>query len=98
MGGEPGNENAAGAIDTWATYRGPTTGFLEEVFLIEPYADDDGWTAALLIAPGAALATSVTWNVSELPYFTQGPMGTTLRTPARALRAPQSLARHAAPP
>jgi len=67
----PMNDNAAGAIDTWATYRGPTTGFLEEVFLIEPYADDDGRTAALLVAPGAALATSVTWNVNELPYFTQ---------------------------
>ena len=67
----PMNGNAAGAIDTWATYRGPTTGFLEEVFLIEPYADDDGRTAALLVAPGAALATSVTWNVNELPYFTQ---------------------------
>ena len=67
----PMNEKAAGAIDGYATYRGPTPGFLEEVYLMEPYAAEDGGTSALLIAPGGHLATSVSWNVAELPYFTQ---------------------------
>jgi hypothetical protein len=67
----PMNAKAAGAIDTWDVYRGPTAGFLEEVYLIEPYSNARGTTAALLIAPGGRLATSVSWNVNELPYFTQ---------------------------
>ncbi len=67
----PMNQKAAGALDTWDTYLGPTEGFLEEVFLFEPYADESGRTTALLVAPDGELATSVSWSVAELPYFTQ---------------------------
>ena len=67
----PMNANAETAIDGFETYRGPTEGFVEEVYLIEPYAAEDGTTMALLVAPGGELATSVQWRVEELPYFTQ---------------------------
>lgn len=67
----PMNAKAAGAIDTWKTYLGPTAGFLEEVYLIEPCADEEGFCEALLIAPDGETATGVRWNVAELPYFTQ---------------------------
>lgn len=67
----PMNGNAAAAMDSWATYLGPTPGFVEEVFLIEPYAGEDGRTSALLVAPDGEVGTSVTWSVEELPYFTQ---------------------------
>lgn len=67
----PMNENAAAAIDSFESYRGPTTGFVEEVFLMEPWATAEGRTSALLVAPGEERATSVSWNVAELPYFTQ---------------------------
>ena len=67
----PMNAKAETAIDGFETYRGPTEGFVEEVYLIEPYAAEDGTTMALLVAPGGELATSVRWRVEELPYFTQ---------------------------
>lgn len=67
----PMNENAAAAIEEFERYAGPTVGFVEEVYLMEPWADDDGATSALLVAPGGEVATSVSWKVAELPYFTQ---------------------------
>ena len=67
----PMNDNAAHGIDARATYRGPTPGFVEEVFLIEPYADDDGRTAVLLRDAAGTRAVRTAWNVAELPYLTQ---------------------------
>ena len=66
----PMNENAAKYIDSWQTYLGPTKGFTEQVYLLEPLGDGNSSTMALLVNKDADLATSVRWNVSELPYLT----------------------------
>lgn len=66
----PMNDNAARAMAERARYRGPTLGFVEEVFLIEPYADDQGRTSVLLHDRAAEHGTTLSWNVAELPFFT----------------------------
>lgn len=66
----PMNSHADESISDFATYKGPTTGFIEEVFLIYPLADDDGNTHVCLQNAAGDRAASVSWNTSELPYFT----------------------------
>ena len=66
----PMNAHAAKAIDEWRTYRGPTKGFIEEVYLLEPLADSDQKAWALLSNASRDLATSVSWKLSQLPYLT----------------------------
>ena len=66
----PMNENAAKAIDRWHIYKGPTPGFVEEVFLVEPLSDGNSSALALLTNATGDQATSVRWNVTELPYLT----------------------------
>jgi hypothetical protein len=65
----PMNGHAAKAIDTYGDYEGPTAGFIEEVFLMEPYADKKGNCAAVLKNRAGDMAASVRWNVKELPYL-----------------------------
>lgn len=67
----PMNDQAAKSVSAYATYKGPTKGFVEEVFLLEPLADKGGKTTALLSNAAGDLGTSLTWSVSELPYLTQ---------------------------
>lgn len=66
----PMNANAAKAIESWSTYQEPTPGFIEEVFLIHPYANQEGWTGVLLHNAPVDKACSIHWNVDELPYLT----------------------------
>ena len=64
------NSHAAKGIDNWKSYQGPTPGFIEEVYLLEPQPDGEGNTIALLANADLTLGTSVRWNLSELPYLT----------------------------
>lgn len=66
----PFNDHAGKSLSTWQTYAGPTHGFAEEVYLFEPLADKNGKTLAVLQNAAGTLATSVEWNLSELPYLT----------------------------
>ena len=66
----PMNEHAGEAIGSWTRYQGPTQDFIEEVFCIEPKADGNGRTLAVLTNKAGNLATSVTWNRKQLPYLT----------------------------
>jgi hypothetical protein len=66
----PMNNHAAKGIDNWKSYQGPTPGFIEEVYLLEPQPDGEGNTIALLANADLTLGTSVQWNLSELPYLT----------------------------
>ena len=51
-------------------YFGPTKGYIEQVYLLEPLGDENSSTMALLVNQDADLATSVRWNVTDLPYLT----------------------------
>lgn len=66
----PMNEHAGKAIDTWATYKGPTKGFIEEVYLFEPVSDGQNLTAAVLQNHDGSKGVSMEWSVDELPYLT----------------------------
>ena len=66
----PMNEQAAKAISNWETYKGPTQGFIEEVYLLEPLSDANSSSFALLTNASGDQATSVRWNITELPYLT----------------------------
>ena len=66
----PMNDHAAKAVDAWQTYAAPTQGFAEEVYLIEPVADANGEAHALLHNAAGDLATTVSYRVDQLPYFT----------------------------
>jgi hypothetical protein len=66
----PMNDHAAKAVKSWHTYAAPTKGFIEEVFLFEPIADESGHATAVLSNKAGDLATSVRWSTKELPYLT----------------------------
>ena len=66
----PMNSNAAKGINNWKNYKGPTPGFTEEVYLLEPQPDGEGNSIALLTNSDRTIATSIRWNTNELPYLT----------------------------
>ncbi|MCH2516274.1 MAG: DUF4432 family protein, partial [Dehalococcoidia bacterium] len=66
----PMNDHAAKDVLSYARYSGPTDGYIEQVYLFEPLADDSGKAHVLLKNGKADQATSISWNVSELPYLT----------------------------
>ena len=65
----PLNDHAGKAINDWQVYKGPTQDFIEEVFCMEPKGDADGNTSAVLQNAAGDLASSVSWNIKELPYM-----------------------------
>jgi hypothetical protein len=67
----PFNEHAAKAASQWSVYTAPKSGFVEEVFLLEPIADADGRTTVMLQNAKANRGVSMTWSLKELPYLTQ---------------------------
>jgi hypothetical protein len=66
----PMNETAAKGVDAYATYEGPTPGFIEQVYLIHPLADAQGRTSVLLQNAAKDKGASITWSARELPYLT----------------------------
>lgn len=65
----PMNEHAAKSIDDYATYAGPTPGFIEQVYLCRPRADNDHRTTILLKNAAGDRAASMSWSTDELPYL-----------------------------
>ncbi len=66
----PMNTGAGKAIDKYDVYEGPTAGFVEQVYLITPFADDKGQTGVLLHNAAADRGASMHWSARELPSFT----------------------------
>jgi hypothetical protein len=66
----PMNEQASQGLKDWSVYREPTPGFIEQVFLIHPYADEAGQTGVLLKNKAGDRGTSIHWNIGELPFLT----------------------------
>ena len=61
---------AEGNMNNWNTYNAPQTAYAEQVYLIEPLADSNNNTHALLTNPAADRALSLTFNTAQLPRFT----------------------------
>ncbi len=66
----PMNAHAAKAVNNHATYAGPTKGFIEEVYLHEPYSTAADQSMAVLRNASGDRGTSVRWSTAELPYLT----------------------------
>jgi hypothetical protein len=66
----PYNDRAARAVASWNVYPGPAPGFIEQVYLLRPIADKDGWTLLLLQNKAADRAASMSYSIKELPYLT----------------------------
>ncbi|MDG1897271.1 MAG: aldose 1-epimerase family protein [Fuerstiella sp.] len=67
---KPFNDHAASGLDTWNVYAKPTTGFVEQVYLLELNGDDNNHTTALLHNKAANKAATISWSLDELPYLT----------------------------
>lgn len=66
----PMNAHAGKAVKTYDTYAGPTKGFVEEVYLLEPIANDKGRSSVMLHNAAGDRGASVTWSVKQLPFLT----------------------------
>jgi galactose mutarotase-like enzyme len=66
----PMNAHAAKAIKSWNVYNAPTKGFIEEVYLLNPIADKNKTTMAVLKNKAGTRASSVSWSIDQLPYLT----------------------------
>jgi len=66
----PFNANAARDVKAYSSYRGPTPGFVEQVYLYRPLADAAGKTTVLIHNKAADRAASMTYSLKELPYLT----------------------------
>ena len=66
----PFNAHAAKGREQYATYTGPTLGFVEQVYCLYPIASADGRTLAMLRNKRGDRAVSVGFSPKELPYLT----------------------------
>jgi hypothetical protein len=66
----PMNDHAAKSIEQYGTYAGPTAGFIEQVYLVNPLSDERGTTSVLLRNAAKDRAASMTWSTAALPYMT----------------------------
>ncbi len=62
--------HAAEDIKDWATYRGPTAGYVEQVYFSSPKAID-GWVPSLLTTADSSKGFAVHYKPETLPYFSQ---------------------------
>lgn len=66
----PFNAHAAKGVQTFAQYAGPTKGFIEHVYCIEPRADSSGRTTIMLHNAAATKAVTMSYSVQQLPFLT----------------------------
>lgn len=67
---QPMNAHAATGIDRWNVCEGPTTNFVEQVYLAHAAGDANGKTSILLENAQGTKGASISWDVKELPYAT----------------------------
>jgi len=66
----PYDEGSASAIEQWMSYAGPTPGFTQQCYFLEPIADEQGVAQALLHNAAGDKGVSIKFNIQELPCFT----------------------------
>lgn len=67
---KPFNDRAAEGLENWNVYDAPTTGFVEQVYLLELAGDDRNHTTAMLQNKAGDNAATISWSLAELPYLT----------------------------
>ena len=66
----PMNQHAAGSIDQYNTYDEPTPGFVEQVYLLTPYADDSNRTTVMLRNAAGDKGVAFSYSIEQLPHLT----------------------------
>jgi hypothetical protein len=66
----PFNAHAAKSTASFAQYVAPTKGFVEQVYMIEPFADAQNLTTVMLHNAAADKAVTMRYDITQLPYFT----------------------------
>ncbi len=66
----PRDQRAADGFDCWSKCGGPTVGYAEQVYFIEPVADRNGFAEAAIVNSLKDRGLSVTFEVSTLPFMT----------------------------
>ena len=66
----PMNQHAAGSIDQYNTYDEPTPGFVEQVYLLAPYADDSNRTTVMLRNAAGDKGVAFSYSIEQLPHLT----------------------------
>lgn len=66
----PFNDYAKAGLKTWQTYAGPTKGFDEMVFNIQPLADDNHQTLAAVVNKAGDKGASIQFDTRQLPVLT----------------------------
>ncbi len=66
----PFNAHAAKSTSQYAEYAGPTKGFVEQVYVILPFADENKRTTVMLRNGAADKAVSMSYSIDQLPFFT----------------------------
>lgn len=67
----PRDARAVEGIDTYETYLGPTSGYVEQAYWYELLGDSDGATVAMLRNAAGDRGVAVRFNLGELPAFAQ---------------------------
>lgn len=65
----PRDARAKEGIDTWNVCEAPVSGFQEQVYLITPSANEQGWSEAMLSTADQSLGCSVQFDTRTLPIL-----------------------------
>jgi hypothetical protein len=65
----PRDARAKEGIDHWNICEAPASGFQEQVYLITPAADAQGWSEVMLSSADKSLGCSVQFDTQTLPYL-----------------------------
>jgi hypothetical protein len=66
----PFNAHAAKSTASFAEYAGPTKGFIEQVYVLVPFADEKNRASVMLRNANGDKAVTMSYAVDQLPYFT----------------------------
>ena len=65
----PRDARAAESIETWNRCEGPSSGYREQVYFIDPIADEQSWSEAMLASADGAFGFAVHFDTRTLPYM-----------------------------
>ncbi len=66
----PFNAHAAKSLNQFAEYSAPSRGFVEQVYGVIPFADENNRTTAMLRNAAGDKGVTMSYRVDQLPYFT----------------------------
>jgi hypothetical protein len=66
----PYNANAARDVKSYDTFREPTAGYVEQVYLLKPLGDKNGRTTIFLRNQAGDRGASMSYSLKQLPYLT----------------------------